>query len=358
MQPESQTIPLQEKQTAYDVMVIGAGQAGLALGYYLHLQNKNFLLVDAAPRLGDSWRNRYDSLRLFTPAEYCHLPGWPLQLPKGYYPSKNEIADYLEQYAAHFKLPVALQQEVISLTKEEGIFHIQTTSTSFLARQVVIATGPFQAPFIPEYPTAPSADLVQIHSAHYRSPAQIPAGKVLVVGAGNSGAQIAVELARTHEVHLSVKKPPRFSSLTKWGKSVFWWATKTKVLYASPSSFIGNRLRRDSDLIYGLELKELLQNKKVSLRPAITGFGQEHITFQDGTHTRFQSIVWATGFKPDYGWLQLPGALGSNGQPVHQQGISPVAGLFYLGLSWQRSRGSALLLGAGKDAQFIAEQLT
>ncbi|ALI99461.1 flavin-containing monooxygenase [Rufibacter tibetensis] len=357
MQPESQTLPPQEQQTVYDVIVIGAGQAGLAMGYYLHLQQKNFLLVEAASQLGQSWRNRYDSLRLFTPAEYCQLPGLPLLLPEGYYPTKDEIADYLKQYANHFKLPVALGQKVVQVTKPDDLFYIQTTSQTFQARQVVIATSPFQTPFVPVYLTAPSERMVQLHSSQYRNPAQLSAGKVLVVGAGNSGAQIAVELAKTHEVHLSVKKEPKFSGLRKLGKSVFWWATKTGAIYASPTSLFGKKVLMNNDVIYGRELEKLLQNKQITLRPEITGFHQQEVLFKNGTQTSFNSIVWATGFRPNYPWLQIPGALAANGQPVHVQGVSPVEGLFYLGLSWQRSRSSALLLGAGRDARFIAQHL-
>ncbi|WP_210466598.1 flavin-containing monooxygenase [Rufibacter roseolus] len=347
-----------QKQEIYDVLVIGAGQAGLALGYYLHQRKKNFLLLDASPRVGDSWRNRYDSLRLFTPAPYCNLPGWPLDLPKDHYPTKDEIAGYLEQYAQRFQLPLALEQKVVALTKASGIFQVQTQKQLFQARQVVIATGPFQTPFVPNYGTNPTDSVLQLHSSQYRNPVQIPAGKVLVVGAGNSGAQLAVELAHTHEVHLSVKKPPRFSSLQLLGRSVFWWATKTGAIYAPPTSVLGKKMLKQAEVIYSRELEMLLQKGEVPLRPEIRAFDQEQVIFQDGTQTSFTSILWATGFRPDYNWLQIPGAIAENGAPVHQNGISPLAGLFYLGLSWQRSRGSALLLGAGRDAQFIAQQLS
>ncbi|WP_205501656.1 flavin-containing monooxygenase [Rufibacter psychrotolerans] len=347
-----------QKQETYEVLVIGAGQAGLALGYYLQQQKKNFLLLDASPRVGDSWRNRYDSLRLFTPAPYCNLPGWPLPLPKDYYPTKDEIADYLEQYAQCFQLPLALEQKVNSVTKTSGIFQVQTQKQLFLARQVVIATGPFQRPFVPNYATNPTDSILQLHSYQYHNPAQIPAGKVMVVGAGNSGAQLAVELAQTHEVHLSVKRPPRFYPLQLLGRSVFWWASKTGAIYAPPSSFLGKKMLKQADVVYGRELEVLLQKGEVQLRPEIRAFDQEQVIFQDCTQTSFSSILWATGFRPDYNWLQILGSVAENGTPVHQNGISPIAGLFYLGLSWQRSRGSALLLGAGRDARYIAEQLS
>ncbi len=337
--------------------MIGAGQAGLALGYYLQQQKKNFLLLDASPRVGDSWRNRYDSLRLFTPAPYCNLPGWPLPLPKDHYPTKDEIADYLEQYAQRFQLPLTLEQKVVALTKTDGIFQVQTQKQFFQAKQIVVATGQFQRPFVPNYATNPADSVLQLHSSQYRNPAQIPTGKVLIVGAGNSGAQLAVELAQTHEVHLSVKRPPRFYPLQLLGRSVFWWASKTGAIYAPPTSFLGKKMLKQADVVYGRELEVLLQKGVVQLRPEIRAFDQEQVIFQDGTQSSFSSILWATGFRPDYNWLQIPGAIAANGAPVHHNGISPVAGLFYLGLSWQRSRGSALLLGAGRDARYIAERL-
>ncbi|RNI33131.1 hypothetical protein EFA69_01550 [Rufibacter immobilis] len=358
MQPENHTFLFPSEAALYDAIVVGAGQAGLAMGYYLKQQNQRFLLLEQSLAVGQTWRDRYDSLKLFTPAEYCALPGLPLSLPQGHYPTKDQIADYLHRYAQHFRLPVLLRQKVVSLTREGNLFHLQTTQHHFQARQVIVATGPFQVPFIPTYATAPGKEVVQVHSAQYRNAGQLPAGRVLVVGAGNSGAQIAVELSQTHEVHLSVKKPPRFSPLRKWGKSVFWWATKTGAIYAPPSTFLGRKLLQQNDVIYGHELEQALKKREITLRPLIIGFNQQHVYFEDHTLGSFESIVWATGFRPSYEWLQIPEALGPNGWPLHQQGISPVTGLFFLGLSWQRSRSSALLLGAGRDALFISRQLT
>ncbi|WP_192823218.1 NAD(P)/FAD-dependent oxidoreductase [Rufibacter sp. LB8] len=341
----------------FDTIIIGAGQAGLALGYYLQQQNQRFLLLEAAMQIGQPWRNRYDSLTLFTPAEYSQLPGYALNLPKAHYPTKDQIAGYLQDYAAHFQLPVALGQPVLSVTKANGFFTLSTASKTYLAKNVVVATGPFQTPFIPEFATEPSEIVVQVHSAQYRNPAQFPAGNVLVVGAGNSGAQIAVELAKTHQVTLSVKKKPRFSGLRLLGKSVFWWGTKTGALFAPPSTFLGRKMLRQQDVIYGLELAQLLEQKEIALRAEIECFMGDTVQFKDGGKSQFQAIVWATGFRPEYGWLRVDGALAENGSPVHQNGVSPVTGLFYVGLSWQRSRSSALLLGAGRDAQFIAQRL-
>ncbi|QHL88682.1 NAD(P)-binding domain-containing protein [Nibribacter ruber] len=357
MHTENLAFERPEAPPLFDVLVIGAGQAGLAMGYYLHLQRKKFLLLEAASLLGHSWQNRYDSLRLFTPVPYCHLPGWPLLLPKNHYPTKEDIARYLQAYAAQFQLPIALNQQVLCLRKVQGIFEVMTATQTWRAAHVVVATGPFQVPYIPAYPTGLSPQVVQLHSAQYKNPSQIPAGRVLVVGAGNSGAQIAAELAKTHEVHLSVKRKPRFSSLKMLGKSVFWWATKTGAIFASPSSRVGKKLLQKGDIIYGRELERLLKTKEVLLKPEIQDPKQAEVLFKDGSQASYQAIVWATGFRPDYSWLQVAGALAPDGSALHKKGMSPVAGLYYVGLSWQRSRSSALLLGAGRDAQFIARHL-
>ncbi|GAA4306009.1 flavin-containing monooxygenase [Nibribacter koreensis] len=341
----------------YDVLVIGAGQAGLATGYYLKEQGKQFLLVEAAATVGYSWRSRYDSLTLFTPAEYCQLPSFSLDLPKNHYPTKDQIADYLEQYARHFQLPISFNQTVTSVSKADGVFIIQTNIQTFQARQVVIATGPFQKPYIPQYSTSLNPQVLQVHSSQYQNPSQLPAGPVLVVGAGNSGAQIAVELSQTHAVHLSIRKKLAFSSLTKWGKSVFWWGTTTGVLFAGPSTFLGKKLYRQQDVIYGRELEKAIDSKQIQVRSEIADIDEQEVLFKDGSRSAFQTIIWATGFQPDYSWLQIEGAVNQRGAPLHHQGISPVPGLFYVGLSWQTSRSSALMLGAGRDAKFIAAQL-
>ncbi|AMM52870.1 hypothetical protein TH61_09350 [Rufibacter sp. DG15C] len=341
----------------YDVLIIGTGQAGLATGYYLKGQGRHFLIVEAAASIGHSWRSRYDSLTLFTPVEYCQLPGLPLRLPTGHYPSKDQIADYLEQYAQHFQLPIAFRQRVTSVSKRDGVFTVKTNNQTFQARQVVIATGPFQKPYIPSYTTSLNPEVVQLHSAHYRSPSQLPIGPVLVVGAGNSGAQIAVELSRTHAVHLSIRKKLTFSSLKKWGKSVFWWGTKTGALFAPPSTFLGKKLYRQQDVIYGRELEKAIAHGEVKVCPEIAGFEGKEVFFKDGSQLAFHSIIWATGFQPDYSWLQIEDALDRLGAPLQHKGISAMPGLFYVGLSWQTSRSSALLLGAGRDAQFITTQL-
>ena len=178
-----------------DVLVVGAGQAGLAMGWHLRRQAADFLLVDAAPRVGDVWRSRWDSLRLFTPAEYDSLPGMPFPAPAGTYPGKEEVGAYLESYATAFDLPVRLATRVTRLHRSGAVFTADTTTGPIRARRVVVATGPFQRPLVPRWSTGLGPGVVQRHSSAYRRSTDVPEGSVLVVGAGNSGFQIAAELA-------------------------------------------------------------------------------------------------------------------------------------------------------------------
>jgi putative flavoprotein involved in K+ transport len=278
-----------------DVIVIGAGQAGLALGWHLAQQDCRFLIVDAAPEIGPSWRTRWDSLRLFTPAEYDALPGMDFPAPAGTYPTKDQVADYLAAYAASFRLPVMLRTAVTRLERSADRYVVHTTQGELRARQVVIATGPFQRPVVPGVAAALGGDVVQLHSSHYRNPAQVPDGPVLVVGAGNSGLQITEELAATREVTLAVgtrspELPQRFL-----GKDLFWWLTRLGMLTKSADSRLARRMRaRGGDLVIGSSIKAL-ERRGVAVRPRVTSADISTVTFADGSRLAPRTVVWATG---------------------------------------------------------------
>jgi putative flavoprotein involved in K+ transport len=341
-----------------DVLVIGAGQAGLAMGYHLQQHKKSFVILGKEERLGDVWRKRYDSLVLFTPRWFSALPGLPLTGDRDGYATKDEIADYMESYAAHHQLPVDLRTEILSLEKSNGMFHAVTNRGEYRACNVVVATGPFQKPFVPDIAKKVSDRVYQVHTSQYRNPSQLNPGSVLVVGAGNSGAQIAVELSGERKVYLSCSHPLKFFPLQKWGRSIFWWFEKFGILHADAEGKIGRWIRKRNDPIFGLKLRQLLQQGKIGLKSRTADIKGELVTFEDtSVLVLVDNIIWATGFRTDYGWLKVANVLNRNGQPVHRLGESPAEGLYFLGLPWQQTRGSALVGGVGRDAQYLAKKI-
>ncbi|QSB48715.1 flavin-containing monooxygenase [Parageobacillus toebii] len=340
-----------------DVLVIGAGQAGLAMGYYLKQNNILFAIVGKENRIGDVWRNRYDSLVLFTPRWFSSLPGMALKGDPNGYPTKDEIADYLEDYAQKFELPIHLNTEVISLQKENEIFRVTTNNSNYVAEKVVVATGPFQKPYIPPFAESLSDKVYQVHTSRYLNPSQLQEGSVLVVGAGNSGAQIAVELSEDREVYLSVGHKMKFFPLEIMGKSIFWWFKKLGLLNVHINSSLGQFISKQSDPIFGKELKHLIQEGKIKIKPRTVSISGDVISFADNSQIQVQNVIWATGLYSDYSWIQIPNVLDHRGKPIHQRGVTSVQGLYFLGLPWQYRRGSALIGGVGADAEYLVNHI-
>lgn len=341
----------------YDVVVIGAGQAALATAYYLQKKGMSFLLLERGKEVGEVWRNRYDSLVLFTPRFYSSLLGLSLSGPKDGYATREELADYLKQYAKHFKIPIQFNAEVLSLTSSKRGFNIETSQGAYNAKRVIVATGPFQKPYIPAVADLLQQDIVQVHTANYHNPTELKNGATVIIGAGNSGAQIAVELAKDREVYLSVGHPIKYMPLSLMGKSIFWWLGKAGILKANVNTKLGAFIRKRPDPIFGYELKAMIKQGKVKLKPRTIGIFADGVHFEDGSAVRVKNIVWATGFRSDYSWIHVAGVLDVNGLPRHERGISAVPGLFFVGLPWQYRRGSALIGGVGEDADFIVNCL-
>ncbi|MEF3309443.1 NAD(P)/FAD-dependent oxidoreductase [Paenibacillus sp. GYB004] len=340
-----------------DVLVIGAGQAGLAMGHYLskHQPSLTFAIIDRGSQIGEVWRNRYDSLILFTPRWFSSLPGLDLQGFSSGYATKDEIADYLLTYAGTFQLPVHLQTEVLRLEKTPDGFKALTSRGIYLAKKVIVSTGPFQKPFIPSMANSLSNDVYQVHTSSYLNPKQLKEGNVLVVGAGNSGAQIAVELSKTRDVLISMGHQPKFMPVELAGKSIFWWFHKSGVMKATISSPFGRWLSKQPDPIFGKELKILSDRRVILTKPRAVKAAGRTIWFQDQSELKVDNVIWGTGFISDYGWIHIPGVVQPSGKPVHRRGVSPIEGLFFLGLPWQNRRGSALIGGVGEDARFLYE---
>jgi putative flavoprotein involved in K+ transport len=342
---------------ALDVLVIGGGQAGLAMGYLLAQRGLRFEIVDAAAGVGAVWRSRWDSLRAFTPAQYDNLPGLAFPAAPDTYPGKDDVADYLQAYAAHFELPVRPGTQVTSLTRSNGGYLARTKGGAWEARQVVVATGPFQVPFIPPIATGLDPGVRQLHSAGYRNPATMPPGRVLVAGAANSGCQIAEELAATHRVELSAGQRMPAVPQRPLGRDVWWWASLLGLDRVTAGSRLGRRLAT-RDQVIGGGPRQLTRRHGVRIRPRATGAAGRTVRFADGAAAEFDAVVWATGFTTDHSWIDVPGVHNERGRILHQRGVTPAPGLYVLGLTWQHTRTSALLGWVRNDAAFLAEQIT
>jgi putative flavoprotein involved in K+ transport len=339
----------------FDTIVVGGGQAGLAMGHYLAEQRRNFVILDARDRIGDAWRERWDSLRLFTPARYDGLPGMPFPAPGGYYPTKDEMADYLEAYADRFDLPVRTGVRVRSLNKKGGSYLLASNVGRFEAEKVVVASGPLQRPRTPAFAANLDTSIFQLHSSTYRNPDQLPAGNVLVVGAGNSGAEISVELASAgRRVWLSGRDVGR---IPFFGGRLTWWLFSNVL---TSDSRLGRKFKEGGKgggtPLIRLTPKDILQ-AGVERVPRTDGVAGGQPRLEDGRILDVVAVVWATGYTPDFGWIKLP-IFGKGGYPVHHRGVAEgETGLYFLALPFQHTLTSALIGGVGADARYVVDHL-
>ncbi|MEL4012101.1 NAD(P)/FAD-dependent oxidoreductase [Bacillus velezensis] len=341
----------------YDTIVIGAGQAGISVGYYLKKSKQKFIILDKSHEVGESWKNRYDSLVLFTSRMYSSLPGMQLEGDKHGLPSKNEIAAYLKKYVERFEIPIQLRTEVISVQKLKNYFLIRTSREEYQTKNLVMAAGPFHIPNIPSISRDVADHIHQLHSSQYKHSKQLAPGNVLVVGGGNSGAQIAVELSKERVTYLACSNKPAYFPLWIGKRSIFWWFDKLGVLRASHTSILGKFIQKKGDPIFGYELKHAIRQKKIILKQRVIAGKQNEIIFKDSSSLEVNNIIWATGFKNPLCWMKIEGVLDKEGRIIHHRGVSAVKGLYFIGLPWQHRRGSALLQGVGNDAEYIVKQM-
>src|SRR5436190_3538706 len=342
-----------EPASSYEVVVVGAGQAGLAIAHFLRRQGRRVLILERGGQIAPAWRERWDSLTLFTPRRYSGLPGAAFPGDPDGYPSRDEVIAYLERYAERFELQ--FDSEVNELERgDDGRFHLELDSQTITADQVVVATGPFQSPYLPKLAERLGGDVFQTHAVGYRRPDEVPSGTVLVVGGGNTGFQIAKELSATHRVVLSLGSRQTPLPQRLLGRDLFWWLTKTRILDKTVESRLGRKLSTRETLI-GSSPRQL-KRQGVELKPRVVDADGRTVRFQDGGEQEVSTVIWATGYRPDYSWIKLP-ILDADGRVRHRRGVTDLPGLYFLGLAWQHTRGSALLGWVKHDAEFIAEQI-
>jgi putative flavoprotein involved in K+ transport len=338
-----------------DVVIVGGGQSGLALGYHLARRCRRFVILDTADRVGHAWRARWDSLRLITPCPYNDLPGMSFPAPVWSFPHKDEVADYLERYAETFALPVRLGERVSSVQKGGTGYLVKSTTAVYDSKAVVIATGPFQHPCVPEIAAGADPSLVQLHSSQYKNPDQLPDGEILVVGCGNSGAGIAMDLSSRRRVHLALGDTGT-SPRSILGRDLFWWVHNLRLSQVTIDSRLGKHLSSGPDALIGIT-PEQIGHLGVRVGPRLVRFEGQTSCFADGARQRVDAVIWATGFRPRYDFLVEP-VTDARGAPIHRRGVTRAEGLYFLGLKWQYRFDSSLLGGVGRDAAHLAEQIT
>jgi putative flavoprotein involved in K+ transport len=343
-------------------IVIGGGQAGLAVGYHLARRGKSFLILDANRRVGDAWRNRWDSLRLFTPPRYVALPGMRFPARGDSFPTKDQTADYLESYAKRFRLPVQNGVRVDRLSKDGDRFVIDAGEVRYESDNVVVAMANYQVPKIPGFAMELDSGIVQLHAHSYKNPSQLQQGGVLVVGVGNSGADIGIEVAKSHPTWISGKE----SGAIPWRIETF----ASRNFLFRLIRFVGHHVLTVSTPIGRkarpkmiAQAAPLIRVKPQDLIDAgiergakVAGVKDGKPLLADGRTLDVKNVIWCTGYQPGFSWIDLP-VFGQDGRPIHERGVSNAPGLYFVGLHFLYSMTSATLTGVGRDAERVVKAI-
>ena len=358
--------PSRVSRERFDVIVIGGGQAGLSVGYKLARRGLRFVILDANARTGDAWRNRWDSLRLFSPARLSQLEGLHFPAPANYFPTKDEMADYLEAYAAHFHLPVRNGVRVEKLTREDGRYLVKAGTLEIEADQVVVAMSNYQRPQIPAFACELRPDIVQMHSKDYRNAGQLRPGAVLIAGGGNSGADIAMDLARDRRVWLAGRNTGEvpFNIDGFWSRVIFMTLVMRVMFHRvlTVRTPMGRKARpkmtSQGGPLVRLKQKQLAR-AGIERIARVVGVKDGLPLLEDGRVVDVANVVWSTGFTPGFSWIDLPiFEGGEHGEPAHDAGIVEKApGLYFVGLHFLYSFSSAMIHGVGRDAARIVKAI-
>jgi len=351
-----------EQRERFDTIVIGGGQAGLTAGYHLKRRGLPFVILDMHELIGDAWRTRWDSLRIFTPASYSGLPGWRFPAPASSFPTKDEMADYLEAYAAKFELTVRNGVTVDRLSKTGGRFVIEAGESVYEADHVIVATGAHHTPSVPEFARELDPRILQLHSKDYRSPAQLRDGDVLLVGAGNSGAEIGYELSTSRHAWLAGPDVgqipvPHGSRRSRVVFPIVFFMFHNVLTKGNPiGRKVGPTKAADGDQLIRRRRRDL-EAAGIERVPRVVGVRDGLPLLEDDRVLEPANVVWCTGYRQDFSWIDLP-VFGEDGLPEHERGVVPAEpGLYFLGLVFQYSISSDVLPNRGRDAGYIAKHL-
>jgi putative flavoprotein involved in K+ transport len=347
----------------FETVIVGGGQVGLAAGYHLARRGMEHVILDAGERIGDPWRARWPSLHLYTPAKYDELPGMRFPGRRSTFPSTNEMADYLEAYSVHFGLPVRNGVRVDGLSRTGELYEVRAGEQRFLAHNVIVATGVMQAPVVPAFASQLAPQLTQLHSNAYRGPEQLQDGPVLVVGASHSGADVAYELAATHPVILS--GPDRgqlpFSVESRRARLGFPVLKRLWTYVLTVDTPIGRKLKPE----VRSQGAPLLRYRKSDLEAAgvervlarVAGAQEGLPVLEDGRVLDVANVIWCTGFRPDYSWIDLPLEYEGAYPKQYRGAVEGYPGLYFLGMLFLHAFSSMLVLGAGRDAKWVVNHI-